>query len=89
MPTPKSTFKAIAVTALAVIAAVALNPSPERHREKIREAVSQRSQLESLLGVGQLEAFIAQYRSIGVASYTVVDGKVASIGLLGAVFVVQ
>ena len=67
--------------------AAALNPSAERHREKIKEAIAERSQFEQLLGIGHLTAFMSKYKSVGVASYTVVDDKVVSVGVLGMVFV--
>jgi hypothetical protein len=74
-----------AVLALAVVS----NPSPEKHRETIREAVSERSPLQALLGVGKLTAFVSNYHSLAVASYTTVNDKVVSIGAFGMVFVVE
>lgn len=68
-------------------AAFLLNPSAEKHRDKIKSAVAERSQLESILGVGQLTAFASQYHSLGVASYTKVGDKTTSFGVLGMVFV--
>lgn len=73
---------AVAVAALAVL----LNPSPEHHRDKIRQTVGQRSQLDHVLGVGQFTAFLSKYRSLGVASYTTVNGRVVSVGAFGMVF---
>jgi len=70
-----------------VALAFALNPSPEKHREKIKAAIAERSQLERLLGIGQLTAFASRYHSLGIASYTTVDDKTASIGVFGVVFV--
>lgn len=64
-----------------------LNPSAESHREHIRDAVNGRSQLEGVFAVGQLTAFMARYHSLGLASYTTVNDKVQSVGVLGAVFV--
>lgn len=75
------------VAVAAVILAVVLNPSPDRHREKIKEAIAERSQLEKLLGIGQLTSFVSRYHSLGVASYTTVDDKVTSVGAFGIVFV--
>lgn len=77
----------ILVVAVALVAAYALNPSAEKHRAKIKEAVAERSQLESVLGVGQLTAFASRYHSLGVASYTTVGDKTVSIGAYGVVFV--
>jgi hypothetical protein len=75
------------VVAVALVAAIALNPSAEKHRTKIKEAIAERSQLASVLGVGQLTAFASNYHSIWVASYTTVTGKTISVGVFGMVFV--
>jgi hypothetical protein len=82
-------WKAAAAGAAVVAAAVVLNPSPERHREKIRAAVAQRSPLAGALGVGALAAFVSTYHSLGVASYTTVKDRTLSIGVLGMVFVLE
>lgn len=75
------------VAVAAVILAFVLNPSADRHREKIKEAIAERSQLEKLLGIGQLTSFTSRYHSLGVASYTTVNDKVTSVGAFGIVFV--
>lgn len=75
------------IAAVAVLLAFVLNPSPERHREKIREAIAARSQLERLLGIGEITSFVSQYHSLGVGSYTTVNDKIVSIGAFGIVFV--
>lgn len=75
------------VAVAAVILAFVLNPSADRHREKIKEAIAERSQLEKLLGIGQLTSFASRYHSLGVASYTTVNDKVTSVGAFGIVFV--
>lgn len=56
----KNTTIAI-VAAVSVVAAVVLNPSPERHREKIKDAIAGRSQLES--GVCQTNCVTPQFQS--------------------------
>ena len=81
-------YPLIGVLVLLVLA-FALNPSPERHREKIREAISERSPLAGALGLGSLAAFVSNYHPLGVASYTTVNDRVVSIGVLGMVFVRQ
>lgn len=78
-----------AVGAGVVVMAVALNPTPERHREKIRTAVAERSPLAGALGVGALTAFVSTYHSFGVASYTTVKDRTVSVGLMGMVFVLD
>lgn len=74
------------VTVVAIVLAFVLNPSPDRHREKIKEAIAARSQLEKVLGIGHLTSFASRYHSQGVASYTTVNDKLTSIGAFGMVF---
>ena len=82
----KSITALFVAIALVVLAAV-LNPSAERHRARIKEAIAERSQLNKALGVGQLTAFASKYHSVGVGSYTTVNDKVTSVGVFGMVFV--
>ncbi|MEK8030013.1 hypothetical protein AACH06_04185 [Ideonella sp. DXS29W] len=77
------------VTAGAFVAAIALNPSADKHRETIKQATSERSPLAGALGLGHLTAFVSNYHSIGVASYTTANGKTLSWGAFGMVFVAQ
>lgn len=79
---------AIIGAAVAVLA-FALNPSPESHRAKIKNAVAERSPIAGMLGVGALTAFASSYHSVGVASYTKVEDRVVTIGALGMVFIVE
>jgi hypothetical protein len=72
-----------------LVAAVLLNPSAERHRTHIRDAMAERSPLAGLLGLGALTAFVSNYHSLGVASYTSVHGHVLSVGCLGVVDVLD
>jgi hypothetical protein len=79
-----------AVVAAAVTAAAfLLNPSPDRHREKIKEAIAERSPIAGALGIGALTAFTSTYHPLGVASYTTVNERTISVGALGMVFVLQ
>lgn len=81
---------ASAVIAAAVTAAAfLLNPSPEQHREKIKQAIAERSPLAGALGIGALTAFTSTYHPLGVASYTTVNERTVSVGALGMVFVLQ
>jgi hypothetical protein len=82
----KSVTALLAAAALVVLAVV-LNPSAEKHRATINKAIAERSQVEKVLGVGQLTAFVSKYHSVGVGSYTTVNDKVTSVGALGMVFV--
>ncbi|UCV21133.1 hypothetical protein [Ferribacterium limneticum] len=80
-------MKTLITVAIAIALAFALNPSAEKHRDKIKTAIAERSQVERVLGIGQLTSFVSQYHSLGVASYTTVNDKVTSIGVFGMVFV--
>jgi hypothetical protein len=76
-------------TVIVVLVAALTNPSPERHRDKIRTAIGERSPLAGALGVGALTAFTSNYHSLGVASYTESGDKVLSWGAFGCVYVRQ
>lgn len=78
-----------AVTAAVLALAFVLNPSPEKHRAAIKEVTAERSPLAGALGIGALKAFVSNYHSLGIASYTTVEGRTASWGALGMVFVVD
>jgi hypothetical protein len=79
-----------AVVATAVTAAAfLLNPSPEQHRAKIKEVIAERSPLAGVLGLGALTAFTSTYHPLGIASYTTVNERTASVGALGMVFVLE
>jgi hypothetical protein len=86
---PKTAVISAIVAAAVTAAAVALNPSPERHRLKIKEAIAERSPLAGALGIGALTAFASTYHPLGVASYTTVNDRTVSFGMLGMVFVMQ
>jgi hypothetical protein len=72
-----------------VVAAFALNPSAERHREVVKATIADRSPIAGALGMGALTAFASNYRSYGVASITEVNGRTLSFGCFGMVFVMQ
>ena len=77
------------VTAAVFVAAIALNPSAEKHREKIRQATADRHPVAGALGLGALKAFVSSYHSWGVASYTTGNDRVVSIGAFGMVVVLD
>jgi hypothetical protein len=81
----KKTLIFIAAFAALLALAMALNPPPEKHRAAIKQAIAQRSPLAGALGVGLLSAFVSSYHSLGVASYTVVNDRVATFGAFGMV----
>jgi hypothetical protein len=79
--------KTIFTTAIVLALAFILNPSPDRHRAKIKEIIEERNQLAGVLGIGSLTAFASTYHSLGIASYTTVNEKNLSFGIFGMVFV--
>ncbi|GAB3664366.1 hypothetical protein [Ramlibacter alkalitolerans] len=85
----KRAASTLLVVAALVAAAALLNPSAERHRQKIRQAMGERSPIAGMLGLGTLKAFASNYRSLGVASYTTAGDRVASVGAFGFVYVLQ
>jgi uncharacterized membrane protein YdcZ (DUF606 family) len=80
-------WMSFAAGAAVVVLALALNPSPEQHRAKIKATLSERSLVAKTFGVGALTAFVSNYSSLGVASYTTVNGRTLSIGAFGVVYV--
>ena len=76
-----------AIGAAVIALAFVLNPSPERHRESIKAAISERSLVAKALGVGAITAFVSSYTSLGIGSYATVNGRVVSIGAFGMVYV--
>jgi len=80
-------LKLVAVLLVVAAAGVVLNPSPEKHRDTIRDDLSARSEVAKLLQLGRVAAFFSEYHSFGVGSYTTVNGKVVSIGAFGVVYV--
>jgi hypothetical protein len=85
----KKSLVFITVTAVLLALAVLLNPSPERHRSKIKEVIAERTPIAGALGLGALTAFTSTYHSLGVASYTTVNDRTVSVGALGMVYVMQ
>lgn len=86
---PRTPVIPIAVAGAVLVLAFVLNPSPERHRAKIKEAIGERSAVARVLGLGSLAGFASNYHSLGVASYTRVGDRTLSVGALGMVFVRQ
>lgn len=85
----KSVTVPLIVTAGVIALAFALNPSPEKHRDKIKQVIAERSQIERVLGIGHLTSFVSQYHSLGVGSYATVNDKITSAGAFGMVFVLD
>jgi hypothetical protein len=87
----RRTTVALPLAGMALVLGLAflLNPSPDRHRARIKQAVAQRNQVAGALGVGSIVAFASTYHSVGVASYTSAGGRTLSIGAFGVVFIPQ
>jgi hypothetical protein len=83
----KRTATSLAILVALLALAFVLNPSPERHREKIKATVAERSPLAGALGLGSLAAFVSNYHSLGIASYTTAGDSTLSWGAFGMVFV--
>lgn len=85
----KKAFTPVLIAAVVVLLAMVLNPSPDRHREKIKQSLGDRSPVARVLGLGSLAAFASSYHSLGLASYTKAGEKTLSFGAFGMVFVRQ
>ncbi len=73
--------------ALFVSLAIALNATVEPHRDRIKEAIAKPSTAAAVLRLGSLKAFVSNYHTLGVATYTTINDKIKSFGLLGMAFV--
>ena|SRR5437667_10723164 len=71
---------------LVVLLLAVTNPAHESHKQAIRDDFRQ-APLFSMLGFGHLMAWMTEYRSLVVISYTTVDGRLASVGALGQVWI--
>lgn len=87
MSSKKFSFTPLLVAAAVVLLAIVLNPSPERHREKIKQTLGERSPIARVLGLGSVAAFASSYHSLGLASYTKAGDKTLSVGAFGLVFI--
>ena len=85
----KKATVSLAAAAVVLLLAFFLNPSPERHRQRIKEALGERNPVVRALGLGGLAAFGASYHSLGLASYTTLRDKTISVGAFGIVFVLS
>lgn len=83
------TVKLIAGLGLFAVIAFLTNPSPERHRDQIKDQLSERSAWAKVLLVGPLTAFASNYHTLGLCSYTTVNDRTVSFGAFGMVFVLD
>ena len=84
---PKSRYVAVIGVLSVLVLALALNPSAEQHRARIKATIAERSPIAGALGIGSLTAFTSTYHSLGVASYTTANDKTVSVGAFGVVVV--
>lgn len=75
------------VVVVILLAAVALNPSKQRHDDALRKKVADQSPIAGMLGLGRIMSWTTSYHSLGIASYTTSDDRVISVGALGIVYV--
>lgn len=85
----KSRYVAVIGVLSVLVLALALNPSAEQHRARIKATIAERSPIAGALGIGSLTAFTSTYHSLGVASYTTANDKTVSVGAFGVVVVTQ
>ena len=85
----KKASVSLLAAAVVLLLAFFLNPSPEKHRQRIKETLGERNPVVRALGVGALAAFASSYHSLGVASYTTLRDKTVSVGAFGLVFVLS
>lgn len=85
----KKSLTTIIVILLVLVAALALNPSAEKHRNAIRDAISEKYPIAGMLGIGTLASFASNYHSYGVFSYTSENDRVISFGAFGVVHVIR
>jgi hypothetical protein len=85
----KSRYVAVIAVLSVLVLALALNPSAEQHRARIKATIAERSPIAGALGIGSLTAFTSTYHSLGVASYTTANDKTVSVGAFGVVVVTQ
>ena len=77
----------LASLALVVGLAAITNPSAERHREKLKEGVAERSPIAGALGLGSVAGWVSVYHSAVVGSWTTVGDRTVTVGAFGMVFV--
>jgi hypothetical protein len=85
----ESRYVAVIAVLSVLVLALALNPSAEQHRARIKATIAERSPIAGALGIGSLTAFTSTYHSLGVASYTTANDKTVSVGAFGVVVVTQ
>lgn len=80
-------LKTVAGVLVILVLGGLLNPGPEAHREKLKAEIAARNQLAGILGLNRLAAVASTYHTLGVASYSTLNGRVVSCGAFGVVFI--
>lgn len=80
-------LKALAALVVLAVVAFVANPGPEAHRNKLKSEIAARSQIAAVLQLGSLAAFVSEYHTLGLASYSTVNGRTVSYGAFGLVYV--
>jgi hypothetical protein len=83
----KKVLPSLLIIGLFVVLAFALNPAPEKHDDRLKQVFAERNPLAGSLGIGALSALLTSYHSLGVASYTQIDGKTVTVGAFGLIHV--
>jgi hypothetical protein len=78
----------LVVLATAILLAVT-NPSAESHRQELAADFAAERPLAGAVGLGTITAQLPEYHSAVLGSYTTAGDEIASIGLLGMVWVVD
>jgi hypothetical protein len=77
----------LVVLAVAILLAVT-NPSADSHRKAMADEYKAERPLAGAVGLGALSAQLPEYHSAILGSYTTSGDELASVGLLGFVWVV-
>jgi hypothetical protein len=72
-----------------LILAFVFNPGAPAHRDQLKQEIAERNQLAAVLRIGDLAALVSTYHSLGVASYSTINGDVVTVGAFGMVVVLQ
>jgi len=81
------TLAAIIILLLVVILLAVTNPSAKTHRSTIQAEFSQQRPVAGAVGLGVVDAQLAEYHSLVLASYTTTGDQTRSVGALGMVWV--
>jgi hypothetical protein len=75
------------VTGVLLVLLAVSNPSPDRHKQAIRDSVYEGQPIASMLGLGVISSNLATYKSYALFSTMELDNQRVSLGALGRVWV--